>query len=261
MGEWDAALYSRFERERTRPAADLLAQVGSDPPATVFDLGCGPGNSTELLARRFPNAVVTGIDTSEGMLTAARERLPACRFEPADIATWRPSEPADLLFANASLQWVPEHEILIPRLLGMLAPGGTLAVQVPDNWGEPSHSLMRAAAAEQPWAAFINASSPRPRLLSPQRYYDLLASNGASVTLWRTIYHHPIVSAAAIVDWVRATGLRPYLDGLPAQHRPGFVARYQAMIDAAYAVRADGMRLLAFPRLFLVATLPPLKGA
>ena len=144
MAEWNPALYRRYEDERTRPAIELLARVPLATAARVVDLGCGPGNSTELLVRRFPQAQVTGTDNSEAMLVSARERLPQGRFELSDIATWAPAsagDAPDLIYANAALQWVPDHEALIPRLFAALAPGGVLAVQMPDNRAEPTHRL------------------------------------------------------------------------------------------------------------------------
>ena len=258
MTDWDAALYRRFERERTRPAADLLAQVDHPAARAIIDLGCGPGNSTALLAAAFPEASVTGIDTSPDMLASARERCPSCRFEQADIAGWVPDAPPDLLFANASLQWVPDHASLLPRLLARLALGGVLAVQMPDNRQEPSHRAMREVAAEPPFAAGIgDAAARRVGLLSPEAYYDLLAPLTASVEVWRTTYNHPMASPGAIVTWVSSTGLRPFVDPLPAELRAAFLARYEAAIDAAYPPRADGQRLLAFPRLFILARRRP----
>lgn len=254
MSDWDAALYRQFERERTRPAADLLAQVPDLKPRHIVDLGCGPGNSTQLLVRRFPAAEVIGIDRSAAMLTSARERLPGCRFEAGDIATWRSDVAPDLIFANAALQWLPDHSSLLPRLFGQLAPGGVLAVQLPDNRDEPSHAAMREAASENPWAAFIaGTAEARVGILDVAAYDDLLASTACTIDLWRTTYQHRMASAAAIVTWVRSTGLRPFLDALPEGHRPGFLARYETLIEAAYPPRADGKRLLAFPRLFIVA--------
>ena len=147
MSDWNPALYSRFEDERTRPAAELLARVPLDAPRNVVDLGCGPGNSTELLVARFPMARIVGTDSSQAMLATARQRLPQLSFEQGDIAEWSPAEPVDLAYANASLQWVSDHQRLLPRLLSALAPGGVLAVQMPDNLDEPSHRLMRETAA------------------------------------------------------------------------------------------------------------------
>ena len=251
--DWNPALYRQFEDERTRPARDLLARVPLSEAAQVVDLGCGPGNSTELLSERFPAAHIVGTDTSEAMLATARERLPSCHFTRSDVTTWQPDAPPDVIFANAVLQWVPDHQVLLPRLLSVLAPGGVLALQMPDNLEEPSHRSMREVAAAGPWASAIgDLSRVRAPILAPERYYDLLASN-AQVEIWRTIYQHPMASAAAIVDWLRATGLRPFLDPLNDEQRATFLAHYEERIAAAYPPRADGQRLLAFPRLFIVA--------
>ncbi|HEX2009945.1 MAG TPA: trans-aconitate 2-methyltransferase [Roseateles sp.] len=254
MQDWNPDLYRRFEDERTRPAAELLARVPLQAPRRMVDLGCGPGNSTALLAARWPGADLRGIDNSAAMLAAARERLPDVAFEPGDIADWMPAEPVDLLYANASLQWLPDHERLLPRLLAQLAPGGVLALQMPDNLDEPSHRLMRETAADARFAPAIGAASGlRSRLLGAERYYDLLAPR-AEVDIWRTTYHHRMADAAAIVQWLRATGLKPFVEALPsAELQAQFLAAYERRIAAAYPARADGSRLLAFPRLFLVA--------
>lgn len=257
MLDWNPALYRRYEDERTRPAQDLLARVPLTEAARVVDLGCGPGNSTELLVRRFPGAAVIGTDNSEAMLVSARERLPQAQFELSDIATWVPASreaAPDLIYANAALQWVPDHAALIPRLFAALAPGGVLAIQMPDNRQEPTHRLMRAVAAEAPWVEAIgDADKLRTELLGIAGYYDLLAPLAAQLDVWHTIYQHPMASAAAIVEWVRGTGLKPFVDRLPAELQAGYLAEYERRIDTAYAPRADGKRLLAFPRLFIVA--------
>lgn len=256
MHDWNPALYRRFEDERTRPARELLARVPLAGASRVVDLGCGPGNSTELLVERFPEARTTGIDTSAAMLQSARERLPAAEFLEADIAAWAPQEgeAPDLLYANASLQWVGGHDTLIPRLFASLAPGGVLAIQMPDNREEPSHRTMRAVAGMAPWRDAIgDAAAVRTRILGIADYYDLLAPAAQSVDVWHTVYQHPMASAAAIVDWVSGTGLKPFVDPLPEAQRAGFLAEYERGIDAAYPVRADGQRLLAFPRMFIVA--------
>ena len=253
MGDWNPALYSRFEDERTRPAAELLARVHLEVPQTVVDLGCGPGNSTELLVQRYPAARVVGTDVSEAMLATARKRLPAITFEHSDIATWSPALQADLVFANAALQWIPQHETLLPRLVDRVAPGGVLAVQMPDNLDEPSHRLMRETAAEPRFAAAIgDAANLRARILGAQAYYDLLVTD-AEVDIWRTTYYHRMDDAAAIVQWLRATGLRVFLDPLSNSAQAEFLQAYQQRIELAYPARSDGKRLLAFPRLFIVA--------
>ncbi|MFT4268579.1 MAG: trans-aconitate 2-methyltransferase [Xenophilus sp.] len=257
MNTWNPALYRRYEDERTRPAAELLARVPQVDAARVVDLGCGPGNSTELLVRRFPGAQVIGTDNSEAMLASARERLPGVRFELSDIATWQPEAAPDLIYANAALQWVPGHESLVPRLFAALAPGGVLAIQMPDNRAEPTHRLMRELAALAPWKEPIgDYTRLRTELLTIGDYYDLLAPGAADVDVWHTIYQHRMDSAAAIVEWVRGTGLRPFIDPLPDELRASYLAEYERRIDAAYPVRADGKRLLAFPRMFIVARRP-----
>jgi len=252
--DWDPSLYRRFEDERTRPALDLLARVPLEQAKLVFDLGCGPGNSTELLVARFPNAAVIGTDSSPAMIESAQRRLPQCRFEQSDVATWQPEAPPDLIFANAVLQWLPGHETLFPRLFSWLAPGGVLAVQMPDNLEEPSHRTMREVAALPPFAQKLRGVSElRASILSPNGYYDLLAPHAARVDTWRTAYQHPLASPAAIVDWVRATGLRPFLDPLAEPEKAEFLREYEARIALEYSPRTDGRRLLAFPRLFVVA--------
>lgn len=255
MADWNPALYSRFEDERTRPARELLARVALKAPRLAYDLGCGPGNSTELLTSRWPGAEVIGTDNSETMLASARKRLPGIAFEFSDIATWRPGRTPDLIYANASLQWVLAHENVFPRLFEALAPGGVLAVQMPDNLDEPSHRLMREVASQPCYTEIIgDASAVRSRILPASGYYDLLAPKASNVDVWRTEYQHRMESPASIVEWLRATGLKSFVDPLPAELRTSFLADYEQRIAQAYPARADGNRLLAFPRLFIVAT-------
>ena len=255
MADWDPALYRRFEDERTRPAVDLLGRVPLTQGRSIYDLGCGPGNSTALLVDRFGADAVTGLDSSEAMLASARLRLPRLPFRLADATTWRPAEAADLIYTNAVLQWVPDHRTLLPRLYGLLAPGGVLAIQMPDNLDEPSHRAMRDVAADGPWRSLVgNAGAGRAdRMLTASGYYDLLAGLGAECDVWRTTYHHPLESPEAIVSWVRSTGLKPFVDPLPPDLQARFLAAYEARIERAYPIRSNGRRLLAFPRLFIVA--------
>jgi trans-aconitate 2-methyltransferase len=254
MSDWNPELYRRFEAERTRPARELLARVPLADAARIYDLGCGPGNSTELLVERFPNAHITGTDNSESMLASARKRLPACHFELGDIAHCQPADAPDLIYANAALHWVDDHETLVPRLFAALAPGGVLAIQMPDNRDEPTHHLMREVATLDPWASSIgNAAAVRTKILPLNAYYDLLAADAAEVDVWRTAYQHPMETPAAIVEWVRGTGLRPFIEPLTPDYRDGFLAEYERRIALAYLPRADRRLLFAFPRLFIVA--------
>lgn len=251
---WSAGQYLKFEDERTRPARDLLAQVPLAQVETAIDLGCGPGNSTELLVERFGAKAVSGLDSDENMLEAARKRLPETHFELADLATWMPPAPVDLLFANAVFQWVPEHLAALVRLMDGLRPGGVLAIQMPDNLGEPSHLLMEETGASGPWApAFAGGRIRRARLPLPAAYFDALGPKSARVDVWHTIYNHPMADAGAITEWVKGTGLRPYLNAAGAENTEAFLADYTARIDRAYPPMADGRRLLRFPRLFLIA--------
>lgn len=254
MEDWSARLYLQFEAERTRPAVDLLAQIPISRAKCVVDLGCGPGNSTELLARKFPDAAIIGLDTSEDMLAEARKRLPGASFERADIAQWRAAAPVDLIFANAVLQWIPGHIALMARLAAQLAPGGCLAVQVPDNLGERSHALMREVAGRAPFEEKLSsASAARETIGAFREYYETLAPACSQVDVWRTTYVHALPGPDAIVEWVKSTGLRPFLAPLAPADKRRFLSQYREEVAAAYPPLADGRVLLPFPRLFVVA--------
>lgn len=260
MADWNARQYLKFEDARTRPARDLLAQVpdiaapdGAAPPLVV-DLGCGPGNSTELLAARFAGAEILGLDTSPDMIAAAQARLPGARFALADAAAFTLDRPAALIYANAVLQWVPDHATVLPRLLSLLAPGGALAVQMPDNLDGPAHVAMRETALVGPWADKLrHAASARTPLPAPDAYYDLLVPHAAHVDIWHTVYNHPLDGVGAIVDWMKGAGLRPFIDPLEGDERAQFLEEYEARLAASYHRRADGKVLLPFTRLFIVA--------
>jgi len=254
VADWDAAQYRRFEHDRTRAAAELLARVPLDGAGLAYDVGCGPGNSTELIAIRFPEAIVVGIDSSPAMLDEARKRLPDRRFEAGDLSRWTPDGKPDLVFGNAVFQWVPDHQAALMRLFGTLAAGGVLALQMPDNLGEPSHALMREAAGAGPWASRLGkAMTARGRLPEPGSYYDLLKPRAAHVDIWHTIYNHVLESPQAIIEWVKSTGLRPFLDALQPDEVGAFLDDYRARLAKAYGQRVDGKVLLRFPRLFIVA--------
>jgi trans-aconitate 2-methyltransferase len=251
---WSAKQYTTFENERTRPVRDLLAAVPRREAHVAVDIGCGPGNSTEVLAARFPGAAVTGLDSSPDMVAAARKRLPHLRFEVADIEAWDEPGPFDVILANAVLQWVPDHVALFPRLMSKLAAGGSLAVQMPDTFAEPAHRLMREIASDGPWADRL-AGVARTGRESARWYYELLRPHCDQVDVWRTVYHHPLAGGAeAIVEWFKGTALRPFLAPLDAAEQAAYLDRYRAAVARAYPVLVDGAVLLAFPRLFIVAT-------
>jgi trans-aconitate 2-methyltransferase len=254
MDDWNARQYLKFEDERTRPPRDLLAQVPLQNPRLAVDLGCGPGNSTEVLIARYPQTAVVGLDSSPDMLRKARERLPQCTFIEAEIATWTADPRADLLFANASFQWIPDHPRVLRRLLEVLPPGGVLAVQMPDNTREPSHLLQREVAASGPWANNLDVrAAARDDLPPPEVYYDLLKPVCARIDIWHNIYEHVMAKPEAIVEWFKGSALQPFLSPLGPAAREQFLAAYSEKIAAAYPPRFDGKVLLRFPRLFIVA--------
>jgi trans-aconitate 2-methyltransferase len=256
---WSAERYVAFEKERTRPARDLLAAIPAVQVGVVIDLGCGPGNSTELIAARFPTARITGIDSSGDMVAAARARLPTAHFEIADVCAWAGdvgpgSQAADLIFANAVLQWVPGHAELLPALAARLSPGGWLAGQVPDNLAEPAQALMREIADDGPWRQKLaDADRSRVRIESAAWYHRLLREHCSLVDVWRTTYHHPLAGPDAIVEWFKGTGLLPFLAPLEPAERADYLVRYTRAIERAYPTSSDGTVLLPFPRLFFVA--------
>jgi trans-aconitate 2-methyltransferase len=253
---WSAQQYSSFEKERTRPVRDLLSAVETSGVKRAVDLGCGPGNSTEVLVDRFPTAEVSGLDSSVDMIEAARKRLPGLRFDLGGIATWDAAGPFDVILANAVLQWLPNHEALLPRLIGKLADGGALAVQIPDNLEEPAHRLMRQVATAGPWARKLaDAADARTPRQGAAWYYSLLRSHASRVDVWMTTYHHVLTGGInAVVEWFKGSGLRPFLTPLDPAETVGYLAEYRAALADAYPPLVDGSVLLPFPRLFIVAT-------
>lgn len=253
MADWNAQQYLKFEDQRTRAARDLLAQVPVVEARQVVDIGCGPGNSTELLAQRWPQARLTGIDTSADMLRQARERLPGHTFIEANVSHWSPPAGTDVIFANAIFQWVPDHLKQLKRLAAGLPEGGALAVQMPDNLDQPSHILMREVARLPRFREQLaHAVEARGELPKPGVYYDALKPLSRNIDIWHTVYNHVLEDAEAIVEWVKGTGLRPFLDPLEIPERKEFLEAYTARIAAAYPPQADGKVLLRFPRIFIV---------
>jgi trans-aconitate 2-methyltransferase len=252
MADWNPALYLSFADQRTRPAAELLARIPGPDPQTVIDLGCGPGNSTALLAARWPNARLEGLDSSAAMLEQAAAGGVPARWVQADIASWVPAAPYDLIFSNATFQWLEDQAALLPRLMDHVKPGGAFAFQVPANFNAPSHVLMREVAADPQWAALLkNVRGIVPG--TAQGYYDLLAPQSASLDIWETEYLQVLEGEDPVYRWVSATGLRPFLDALAGKDKEDFIVQYKARLNHAYPRRADGKTLFPFQRLFAVA--------
>lgn len=264
---WDPGQYLKFADHRLRPALDLMGRIPLQQPPAIYDLGCGGGNVTRLLAQRWPDAAVTGVDNSPEMLAQAAAEADAdtaaaaapIRWQRGDLADWQPDAPPSILYSNAVIQWVPDHQELVPRLWGMLPPGGCLAVQAPLSWDMRSHQLMRQTLADGgPGGQPIGP--PELRLAVGNRwvqdadfYYDLLAPESAHLDVWTTEYQHILTGADAVLEWVTGTGLRPILNGLNDAERAVYRDEYRRRLNAEYPRRPDGVTLYPFRRLFFVA--------
>jgi trans-aconitate 2-methyltransferase len=263
---WDPTQYLAFSDLRLRPAAELLARVRHDGPGLIYDLGCGTGHITRLLCRRWPDAELVGLDSSQAMLDRAlqsQDEGSRITWQREDIAAWRASRPADIIYSNAALHWLDAHETLFPDLHGQLAPGGVLAVQMPLSWHLPSHRLMREVLEHGSehggplGDAALRARYARPPVAQPADYYTWLAPHAAHIDIWITEYLQILQGADAVLEWVKGTGLRPILDGLAGNERDRFMDVYRQRLAEAYPVRAGGETLYPFQRLFIVATAPP----
>ena len=271
---WDATLYLRFGGERARPFSDLLARVGAKLPGYVVDMGCGPGNLTALLAERWPGATVCGLDNSPQMIEAARQlapvaaprssgsagssgsaitrRAPGLSFMLDDIRHWEPPSLPDVIISNAVLQWVPGHRELLTRWVGQLADDGWLAFQVPGNFDQPSHAILREMAASPRWRSWLRDVELNRQSADPADYAALLAEAGCEVDAWETTYVHILPGPDPVLEWYKGTGLRPVLAVLDAEQTPDFLAEYGKQLRAAYPASSFGT-LFPFRRVFAVA--------
>ena len=251
---WDPGQYQRFTDERSRPFADLTARIGAEDPASVVDLGCGPGHLTADLARRWPGAVVHGVDNSAEMIGAARqqEELPRLTFEVADLRDWRPAAPVDVIVSNAVLQWVPDHLGLLPGWVDWLSPGGWLAFQLPGNFDQPPHLAIAEMAASPRWRPRLGAAGFSRQAGDLTGYLDTLAGAGCQVDAWETAYLHVLPGEDPVVEWVKGTALRPVLARLDDEQAAEFLAEYRERMRLAYPPRPYGT-VLPFRRVFVVA--------
>lgn len=258
---WHPAQYLQFAGERLRPALDLLARIPLESPRTIVDLGCGTGNVTKLLGGRWPDARIVGVDSSPEMLKAARAATqddPRFAFVAADLGQWRPDAPVDLVYSNAALHWLPDHAALFARAAAMVAPGGVLAVQMPDNFRAPSHTLIADIARDPRWRAKLGGIVRALPVAAPADYFAWLAPRMTSVDIWLTDYlqvlearpdgEHPVAA------WTKGTGLVPFLEALDERERADFLREYMQRLARVYPARADGRTLFPFRRLFVVAT-------
>jgi trans-aconitate 2-methyltransferase len=250
---WDPDRYLTYADERGRPFVELVQRIGAAAPATVVDLGCGPGNLTRLLHERWLDADVLGIDSSPEMIESARAAVPGIGFEVGDLRAWVDGggDPVDVLVSNATLQWVPGHLELLPRLVERVRPGGWFAFQVPGNFDEPSHTLRDELAAEEKYAAHTGGVAV-PSSHDPAVYLETLAAAGCTVDAWETTYLHVLTGHDPVFTWVSGTGARPTLQALPDGLRQEFEAEFKTRLRAAYPVHDYGV-VLPFRRVFAVA--------
>lgn len=256
MPVWDANLYLKFGDERTQPSIDLVSRVNLANPEHIIDVGCGPGNSTAILRQRWPHAQVAGLDSSPGMLAAARLTRPDGEWIEADAAEWHANTSAtfDLVFSNAVLQWIPNHAALVPGLFERVAPGGALAFQIPARMFSLSHQLILEVADDPAWSARMSAARQGFTLERPGFYYDALAGQAARLDIWETEYCHVMQDHDAIIQWVRGTAVRPFLEALATEEeRQRFIAQLQVRVQQSYPLQRDGKVLFPFRRLFVIA--------
>jgi trans-aconitate 2-methyltransferase len=254
MPQWNPEQYLKFGSERTQPVRDLIGHILLESPQSIVDLGCGPGNSTEELRKRWPGSSVQGVDNSPEMIGRARRAYPNGQWQIGDAASWTPEEPVDLVFSNAMLHWVPDHERLCPRLLDQAAPGGALAVQAPAHYDSPLHREILEVSRHPAWTDRMEQARGALTNHPPEFYYDLLAPVASRVDVWETIYYHELAGPESVLEWFRGTGLRPFLEALADDAERG---RFEAMLgeryEKAYTRRANGRVLFPFRRLFFVA--------
>ncbi|WP_438006842.1 trans-aconitate 2-methyltransferase [Sorangium sp. So ce321] len=253
MADWDPAQYLKFEDHRARPAIDLLGRIALTGPGEIVDLGCGAGNITRLVAQRFPGRGIVGIDSSPEMLAKARAALPGARFIEGDIARFAPAAPPALIFSNAALHWLDDHPALFPALLGRLARGGVLAVQMPRNHGAPSHTAMVEASRLPRFRDKLAAVVRESPVAEPRVYYGVLAPHAAEVEIWETEYLHILEGERPVVEWTKGTALRPLLAALDDDEQAEFLDEYGRRVAAAYPKAADGKTPFPFRRSFIVA--------
>lgn len=253
MPTWDKELYYRFRAQRTQPSIDLAARIASQRPARVVDLGCGPGNSTTVLRQRWPDASIVGVDNSSEMLRSARESDTRVEWSLADIANWQPAQRFDVVFSNAALQWVPDHEQLIPRLFRFVNDGGVMAVQLPDHYDSPLFRVLSDVADDRRWSARMDDARNSLTRHPVCFYYDLLSELTSRIEIWTTEYQHVLSSHDDILSWHRGTGMRPYLEVLSIDEQKTFEQLVLEGYRKAFAVAADGSVLFPFQRLFFIA--------
>jgi trans-aconitate 2-methyltransferase len=249
---WNPDQYLKFSQPRLRPALDLLARLALADPQRIYDLGCGTGNVTAALLQRWPNASITGVDSSASMLAQAASALPQVQWQQQSLDQWQAQAPADLIYSNAALHWLPDHAHLFPRLVASLKPGGVLAVQMPRNFAAPSHTMIADTARAGPWRGKLESLLGPAPVAEPGFYYTLLAPLARSLDIWESEYLQVLSGEDPVKEWTRGTALIPFLERLSAAEQMQFEGDYAQRLRSAYPRRADGKTLFPFRRLFIV---------
>ncbi len=254
--EWNADLYLRFERERTQPSIDLINRIHINNPQTIVDIGCGPGNSTAMLRERWPSAEIVGIDSSEQMIQKATENHPEGMWILSDALSYNEKEGFDIVFSNAVIQWIKNHETLIPHLLSLLKPKGAIAIQVPQNQESPIHCALMETAADDPFCEFTGEAKKALNYRTGLYYYNLLSEVVDELYIWETTYYHVMGSHQDLLSWYKSTGMRPFLKCLPTdQLRRRMLDSVLEKCTESYTQQPDGKVLFPFKRLFLLGYL------
>jgi trans-aconitate 2-methyltransferase len=249
---WNPAQYLKFASARARPAIDLLNQIDASDPSIVYDLGCGAGNITLLLEQRWPQARIIGVDDSQEMLAQAATRSDRIEWSLQSVANWNASQLADVIFSNATLHWIPQHEILFPRLANQLRRNGILAVQMPRNFDAPSHTLITETVLRGPWRSRLEPLLMHNPVNTPQDYFAILQNQAASLDIWETEYLHVLEGKDPIKEWTKGTWLKRFLDALEEPQKSEFEHDYAERVRLAYPPLPDGRTLFPFRRLFIV---------
>lgn len=253
MADWNSKQYLKFEKERTQPSRDLITRIEAAHPDNILDIGCGPGNSTYELKKRWPHASVCGIDSSEDMIKTAKAAHKDIDFMLVDASTelHKLNREYDIVFSNACIQWIPDHNKLLRDMMGLLKDGGILAVQIPMNFNEPIHQLIKEVTHREAWAD-LRPWELETNCLSKEEYFDLLADLCTDFELWETIYMHRMPSHEAILEWYKGTGLRPYLNQLGEESQDKFEKEILELIKERYPVQKNTEVVFRFPRFFFI---------
>jgi trans-aconitate 2-methyltransferase len=254
MPDWNPHQYLKFANERTQPSIDLAARINVESPKSTIDIGCGPGNSTQVLRDRWPDAKIAGLDSSAAMIEKAKKDYPDVEWITADASKFVSNKRYDIVFSNAAIQWIPNHELLLPRLFEIVNGGGALAVQVPANKESPLHQAVLAVSSSSKWSKFTSGAEKSFTYNAVEYYYDILFRISTKFDIWETTYYHVLNSHAGLVEWYKGTGMKPFLERLPDDSsRTEFEKEVFEECKNSYEIRNDGKILYPFRRIFFIA--------